>query len=129
MLQVKPQVVPSQVAAPFVGIAHGVHDVPHELGLVFGWHVPWVGINSSMKRSFRIWAVAARDRRDRCLAAGLWWPCRPSVFRAQHGRSGQTSGNVKPLYIPSAIDQLLGGAPSWVCATTLPMVPVTSSAP
>ncbi len=40
MLQVNPQAVPSQVAAPFVGVAHGVHDVPHELGLVLGWHVP-----------------------------------------------------------------------------------------
>jgi hypothetical protein len=41
VLQVKPQLVPSQVGAPFVGVAHGVHDdVPHELGLVLGWHVP-----------------------------------------------------------------------------------------
>jgi hypothetical protein len=40
VLQVNPQAVPSQVVAPFVGVAHGVHDVPHELGLVLGWHVP-----------------------------------------------------------------------------------------
>ena len=41
MLQVNPQLVPSQVAVPFIGVEHGVHDVaPHEFGLVFGWHVP-----------------------------------------------------------------------------------------
>jgi len=41
VLQVNPQLVPSQVAVPFIGVEHGVHDVaPHEFGLVFGWHVP-----------------------------------------------------------------------------------------
>ena len=41
MLQAKPQLVPSQAAVPFIGVAHGVHDDgPHEFGLVFGWHVP-----------------------------------------------------------------------------------------
>jgi hypothetical protein len=45
VLHVKPHWVPSQVAAPLVGVGHGVHDVPQELGLAFGWQVPlqsWV---------------------------------------------------------------------------------------
>jgi len=40
VLQVNPHCVPSQVAAPLVGVGHGAHDVPQELGLVFGWQVP-----------------------------------------------------------------------------------------
>jgi hypothetical protein len=33
--------VPSQVAVEFAGGTQGVHDVvPHELGLLLGWHVP-----------------------------------------------------------------------------------------
>jgi hypothetical protein len=41
VLQVNPQAVPSQVAVPFIGVEHGVHDVtPHEFGLLFGWQVP-----------------------------------------------------------------------------------------
>jgi hypothetical protein len=40
VLQVNPQLVPSQVAEPFIGVEHGVHETPHEFGLVFGWHVP-----------------------------------------------------------------------------------------
>lgn len=51
MLQVNPQAVPSQVAAPFVGVAHGMHeDAPHELGLVLDWHVPeqsWVPLGQT----------------------------------------------------------------------------------
>jgi hypothetical protein len=35
VLQVKPQVVPSQVAVPFAGAAgHGVQEVPQLLGLL-----------------------------------------------------------------------------------------------
>ena len=40
MSQVKPHVVPSQVAVPCVGIGQGEQDVPQLLGLAFGWHVP-----------------------------------------------------------------------------------------
>lgn len=41
MLQVNPQLVPSHVAVPFIGVEHGVHDeAPHEFGLEFGWQVP-----------------------------------------------------------------------------------------
>ena len=40
MLQVNPQLVPSQVAVPFMGVEHAVHDMPHEFALVFGWQVP-----------------------------------------------------------------------------------------
>ncbi len=41
MLQVNPQLVPSQVAAAFTGVEHGVHELPpHEFGLMFGWQVP-----------------------------------------------------------------------------------------
>ncbi len=41
MLQVNPQLVPSQVDIPLVGVEQGVHAVvPHELGLMFGWQVP-----------------------------------------------------------------------------------------
>ncbi len=40
MLQVNPQLVPSHVAVPFMGVEHAVHDVPHEFGLVFCWQVP-----------------------------------------------------------------------------------------
>ena len=40
MLQVNPQLVLSQVAVPFIGVEHAVHDAPHEFGLVFGWQVP-----------------------------------------------------------------------------------------
>jgi hypothetical protein len=41
VLQVNPQLVPSQVAVPFMGVEHAVHaDAPHEFGLVFGWQVP-----------------------------------------------------------------------------------------
>ncbi len=40
MLQVNPQVVPSQVAAPFIGVEHAVHEVPHEFALLLGWQVP-----------------------------------------------------------------------------------------
>lgn len=50
MLQVNPQVVPSHVAAPFIGVAHGVHELPHELGLSLGWQVPlqsWVPIGQT----------------------------------------------------------------------------------
>jgi hypothetical protein len=32
--QVKPQLVPSQVAVPPVGVAHAVHEEPHVAGLV-----------------------------------------------------------------------------------------------
>ena len=32
--------MPSQVAAPFIGVEHSVHDVPHEFGLMSGWQVP-----------------------------------------------------------------------------------------
>jgi hypothetical protein len=39
-LQVKPQVVPSQVAVPSAGAVQGAQDVPHELGLALGWQVP-----------------------------------------------------------------------------------------
>jgi hypothetical protein len=38
---VNPHCVPSQVATPPAGGAHGVHDaIPHVFGLVFGWQVP-----------------------------------------------------------------------------------------
>ena len=50
MLQVKPQVVPSQLGAPLVGVAHGVHELPHELVLLLGWQVPlqsWVPIGQT----------------------------------------------------------------------------------
>jgi hypothetical protein len=50
VLQVNPHVVPSQVAAPFVGVAHGVHEVPHEFALLLGWQVPlqsWVPIGQT----------------------------------------------------------------------------------
>lgn len=40
MLHVNPQLVPSQVAVPFIGVAQGVQAVPHEFGLVLGWQVP-----------------------------------------------------------------------------------------
>ena len=40
MLQVNPHAVPSQVAVPFIGVEHAVHDVPHEFALLFGWQVP-----------------------------------------------------------------------------------------
>jgi hypothetical protein len=50
VLHVNPQLVPSQVAAPFVGVAHGVHELPHELALLLGWQVPlqsWVPIGQT----------------------------------------------------------------------------------
>lgn len=50
MLQVKPQVVPSQLGAPLAGVEHGVHKVPHELVLLLGWQVPvqsWVPIRQT----------------------------------------------------------------------------------
>jgi hypothetical protein len=40
VLQVNPHCVPSHVAAPLAGVGQGVHDGPHELGLLFGWQVP-----------------------------------------------------------------------------------------
>jgi hypothetical protein len=50
VLQVNPQPVPSQVAAPFMGVAHAVHELPHEFGLLLGWQVPlqsWVPIGQA----------------------------------------------------------------------------------
>lgn len=50
MLQVNPHAVPSQVAAPLVGVEHGVHEAPHELALVLGWQVPlqsWVPVGQT----------------------------------------------------------------------------------
>ena len=40
MLQVNPQVVPLQVAAPFIGVEHGVQATPHAFGLLSDWQVP-----------------------------------------------------------------------------------------
>jgi hypothetical protein len=39
-LQVKPQVLPSQVAVPFAGAPQGVHDVPHEAVLLLETQPP-----------------------------------------------------------------------------------------
>jgi hypothetical protein len=38
--QVKPHVVPSQVAVPCSGIVQAVQDVPQVLGLALGWQMP-----------------------------------------------------------------------------------------
>jgi hypothetical protein len=37
-LQATPHEVPSHVAEPFAGAAHGVHELPHVAGLVFETH-------------------------------------------------------------------------------------------
>ena len=38
MLQVNPQLVPSQVAVPFIGVEHAMHDVPQPAMLVLATH-------------------------------------------------------------------------------------------
>jgi hypothetical protein len=40
VLQANPQLVPSQVAVPFIGVEHSMHDVPHVFGLMSGWQIP-----------------------------------------------------------------------------------------
>jgi hypothetical protein len=79
-----------QVAAPFVGIEHGVHNVPQELGLVSGWHVPeqsWLPLGQTPEHDA------------------------PAVMQAP-AQSFIPDGQVPPQVVPSqvAVPPLLGAA-------------------
>ena len=93
-----PQVVPSQVAFPFEGTAHGEQDVPHELTLSFEAHAP----------------------PQSCVVAGHWFMHAFSVGMQVPAQGFWPLGQLTPHLVPSHVaSPPLGG---WQAEQELPQV-------